>query len=51
MVGLGGETTYLYITVNRVVKCGVVKIEFVKLWDLTRFLERASSKNKPLAKK
>ena len=35
------ELCLLWCNLNRVVKCDVTKIEFVKLWDVMRYLEKA----------
>ena len=43
-------TVYRYIqkrqeqTINRVLKCDVIKMKFLKLWDLSGYSERTMSK-------
>ena len=33
-----------YLTANRVLKCDVIKMKFLKLWDLSGYSERTMSK-------
>ena len=35
---------YSFGVVNRVLKCDVIKMKFLKLWDLSGYSERAMSK-------
>ena len=39
-----GEMTQLECLVNRVLKCDVIRMKFLKLWDLSEYSERTMSK-------